>query len=158
MDRRTTALALGIATVGVAFVAGRRRKPDVTADRAHSTRAVTIRAGAAELYTQWTAPEHLAEFHRGVDVEVAQTPGKRYEWRTVDRAPFAGGGSLTFLPAPADRGTEVRLALFLEGPAAKTHAAFARIFGAAPAQIAMESLRAFKSLAETGEVAKADRQ
>ena len=159
MDRRTTAVALGIATVGVALAARARRSTDTTTERAHRSRTVTIRADAKTLYSQWIAPEHLSAFYRGLDVEVVDaTPGKRYEWRTNDGAPYRGGGSLTFAAAPGDRGTEARLALYLEGPAARTAAAFARVFGSSPAQIAMESLRSFKAIAETGEAPKADRQ
>ncbi len=72
-------------------------------------------------------------------------------------APYRGGGSLTFAPAPADRGTQVRLELHLDGPGAQAIAAFQRLYGASPAQVAMESLRAFKALAEAGEVPKAVR-
>jgi uncharacterized membrane protein len=158
MDRRNTAIALGVATLGVAFATLRPHKKDVTADRAHSSRTVTIRSDAQTLYDLWRTPEHLAELYRGAEMQIVNdAPGVRYEWRTVARAPYSGGGSLTFTTAPGDRGTQVRLALHLDGPGAHALAAFARLYGSSPAQIAMESLRDFKALAETGEVPTAGR-
>ena len=158
MDRRNTAIALGVATLGVAFAALRPQKKDVTEQRAHSSRTVTIRRDPRELYDLWRTPEHLAELYRGTEMQVVnESPGVRYEWQTVAHSPYQGGGSLTFAPAPADRGTQVRLALHLDGPGAHALAAFARLYGSSPAQIAMESLRNFKALAETGEIPTAAR-
>jgi hypothetical protein len=158
MDRRNTAIALGVATLGVAFATLRPRRKDVSESRAHSSRTVTIRCDAQTLHDLWCRPGHLSEFYRGTAVEVVNdVQGVRYEWRTVARESYAGGGSLTFAPAPADRGTQVRLALHLDGPGAPALAAFARLYGSAPAQVAMETLRAFKAIAETGEVPKAVR-
>src|SRR6202012_2892058 len=78
-----------------------------------------------------------------------------FEWRTPPHAPYRGGGSLTFAPAPGDRGTQVRLALYLEGPGAHAIAAFERLIGRSPAQLAMETLRDFKALVEAGEIPQA---
>jgi len=149
-----SALAVALGSFLLAGVLSSRKKKDVTADRARSSRSVTIRGtDARELHALWHRPEHLETFFRGVPMEIVRdVPGQRFEWRTVRHRPFAGGGSLTFVPAPAARGTQARLALYLDGPAAPAVAAFSRLFGASPAQLAMESLRRFKALAESGEV------
>jgi uncharacterized membrane protein len=151
MGRSRLLIALTVGGVAIAGVFRARRK-DVLANRAQTTRAVTIRADAHALYSQWVDPAHLAAFFRGRAVEVVDdVAGKRYEWRLTKRRPYAGGGSLTLSPAPDDRGTEVRLALYLTGATARAATAFSRLHGAAPAQIAMESLRTFKATAEAGE-------
>lgn len=170
------------AALGVAWLLARRGR-DVTSDRAHASRSVTVRGDAAELQRAFRDPAQLPVFFRGVtrvepidathqrwtfatganqrtpvDVEIVDdTPGKRFAWRTAKDAPFAGGGSLTVAAAPGERGTQVRLALHVEGRGAKAAAAFHRLFGASPAQISMESLRSFKALAEAGEIPTAAR-
>ncbi len=171
--------AAGAALGLLAFAA---RKKDVTTDRARAARTVTIRRDAADVQRTFRDPEILPQFFRGlqgveslgagrqrwifsgrahrslaVDIEVVDdVEGQRFEWKTTPAAPFTGGGSLSIIPAPAGRGVQARLALHVEGPGAKAQAAFHRLFGAAPAQIAMESLRSFKALLETGEIPVSD--
>jgi len=178
---RAAAVA-GAGALGVALLLSRRDR-DVTSDRPRAVRTVTIRRDATELQRAFADPAQLPTFFRGVtrvepvdathqrwtfatgkpqrrpvDMEIVDdTPGKRFEWRTVKGAWFAGGGSLTVAAAPGDRGTQVRLALHVDGRGAKAVAAFHRLFGASPAQIAMESLRRFKALAEAGEIPTAAR-
>jgi uncharacterized membrane protein len=180
---RTASLGVGLAAIGAGALALRRRSHDVTHGRARSSRSVTIRLDARALYDLWRAADRRPSFVRGlravetvdrtherwsfacpdrslrrVDVEiVADEPGERFEWRTARRSPFRGGGSLTFTPAPEGRGTQARLALYLTGPGAKAVAAFHRLFGAAPPQLALETLRGLKALAETGEIPQAVR-
>ena len=176
------AVIAGAGVAGIAFLLARRSR-DVLTDRARASRTVTIRRDAADLQRAFTDPATVPHFFRGVvnvepldethqrwtfragkgktmpvDVEIVDdTPGKRFEWRTVKRAPFSGGGSLTVADAPGDRGTQVRLALHVTGRGAKAMAAFHRLYGASPAQISMESLRGFKALAEAGEIPTAAR-
>jgi uncharacterized membrane protein len=159
MDRRTTTVALGIGALGIAAATLGRKRKDVARERASGSRSVTVRCEARRLYLLWQCGDPLPEVFRGErDVEIIDSdPGKRLEWRNLQAVPFGGGGSLTFLPAPGTRGTELRLSVYLEGPGARAAAAFRRAFGASPAQIAMESLRAFKALAEAGETPKAVR-
>jgi uncharacterized membrane protein len=153
MMNRDASLLLGAGALGIALFAASRRKKDVTADRAHASRTVTIRADAGRLHELWTQPERLATLFAGVAMEiVADEPGKRYEWRTRSHARYRGGGSLTFTAAPAERGTQARLALFLEGGGAPAARAALRLFGASLEQRAMETVRQFKALAEAGEV------
>lgn len=157
--KRATTVALGIGALGLVVAALIRRSPAVTTGRARSSRSVTIRSDAQRLYGLWRASGELPDVYRGDrDIEIlVDEPAKRIEWRNRKTLPYPGGGSLTFAPAPGSRGVELRLSLHLDGPGAQAVAVFQRLFGASPAQVAMESLRAFKALAEVGEVPRAVR-
>ncbi len=158
MMNKGATVALGLGALGLA-VALNRKSADVASTRARASRTVTIRADAQRLDALWRASGPLPSVFRGDrDVQLIEdAPAKRLEWRNNRSVPYPGGGAVTFAPAPADRGTEVRLSVHLEGPGAPAVAAFQRLYGASPAQVAMESLRAFKALAEAGEVPKAVR-
>jgi uncharacterized membrane protein len=157
IDKRVATVALGIGALGVAAATLGRRSKDVTADRAHTSRSVTIRSDAQFLYELWCALGPLPELFGGErDVAiVTDQPAELLEWRNVHRKPYRGGGSLAFIPVPGGRGTEVRLSLHLDGPSAHTVSVFQRLHGGTPAQVARESLRRFKALAESGEIPKA---
>jgi uncharacterized membrane protein len=156
MEPRTRTLLISAGAIGVALFALSRRDRDVTADRAHASRTVTIRSNPNHLYNLWMQPEQQKRLFGETEMEIVDaTQGQRFEWRTPQHAPYRGGGSLTFAPAPGDRGTHVRLALFLEGPGAHAIAAFERLTGRSPAQLAMETLRDFKALVEAGEIPQA---
>jgi len=158
IDKRAT-VALGIGALGLAVATLSRKGADIASTRARASRTVTVRAEPGPLDELWRASGSLPEVFRGDrDVElVVDEPAKLLEWRNRRRKPYPGGGSLTFAPAPGGRGTELRLSLHLDGAGARAAAAFQRLYGASPAQVAMESLRAFKALAEAGEVPKAVR-
>jgi len=55
-------------------------------------------------------------------------------------------------PAPADRGTEVEVALQYDAPAGKAGALIATLFGEEPTQQIRDDLRRFKQVMEAGEV------
>jgi uncharacterized membrane protein len=141
---------------GAGLLTLRRSRRDGSEERLSLTRSVTVRRNPEELYDLWRSSECLPKFkHDATAAEIIdERPGRQIEWRMSSRGTTING-SVTFLPAPADRGTQVRLAVGIAGPAVKARAAVARLFGAAPQQIVMESLRAFKALAETGEIPKA---
>jgi hypothetical protein len=153
MENRNAALLLSAGALGLMLYALTRKGKDVTADRAHASRTVTIRADARRLHELWQYSEQRARLFAGADIEiVADEPGVRYEWRTGERAPYRGGGSLTFTAAPAQRGTQARLALHLDGPGARVLSASQRLFGTSLEQLAVETIRQFKALAEAGEI------
>jgi uncharacterized membrane protein len=180
VSTRALAFGAGAAAVGVAFRLTQRGGRDVTADRVHASRTVTVRCDEATAYELWTAPERLPAFVHGlvsaertgedrqrwsfdvlgrarsVDVEiVAASPPERIEWRFVPRGPLAGGAAVAVQPAPGGRGTEIRFSLHVEGPTAKAAALCARVLGSSPARFAAESLRALKALVEAGEIPQA---
>ena len=170
-------VAAGAAVLTAAIVLARRGSTDVTRDRAAASRTMTIRADGPALLGYFSDPERLSTFFHGltaarsldttrqewtfdrgngrpvsIEIDVADNvPGKRFEWRTRATMGMSGGGSVTAIAAPGDRGTQLRLALHVDGRGSKPHAAFERLFGRAPGQIAQESLRNLKALAETGE-------
>ncbi len=84
---------------------------------------------------------------------IADEPGERIAWRSVG-GNVPNAGSVSFAPAPGERGTELRVEMEWAppgGPLAKT---FAHLFsGGDPGLIVESDLRRFKSKMETGDVA-----
>jgi uncharacterized membrane protein len=167
----------GAAVLAAGIILGRRGNYDVTRHRSHASRTVTIRADGDSLLHYFSEPANLPRFFHAlvearpvddrtqrwtfdpgslprlsIDVDiVARVPGKRFDWKTTTGKPYAGGGSVTVTAAPGSRGTQVRLALHVDGRGAKAQAAVERLFGVSPGQLAMESLRNLKALVEAGE-------
>jgi uncharacterized membrane protein len=79
-------------------------------------------------------------------------------WRSLEGSEVDTAGSVHFIPAPGNRGTEVKVVLKYDPPAGKVGAAVARLFGQAPEQEIQEDLRRFKSVMETGTVATTEGQ
>ena len=179
--KRAIVGAAAAASIGIVAIAYGTRRRDVTDNRARVSRTVTVRGDATDLYAMWRMPAALEQFLHppaaveslgadlqrwtfrngertmAVDLEVVEdSPGRRLEWRG-DAGGYKLLASVTFMPAPAQRGTEVRFTLSLTGPAAHVLSAVARPFGVSLPQVAMESLRRFKALAEAGEIPKAVR-
>ncbi len=142
-------------------------------------RSITILKSPEELYRAWRQPENLVRFVTGtksVDVLddghlkwVAEIPGLGPEtwtmeitgdqenelisWRTTDNPRIDQEGTVRFLPAPRDLGTEVRLRVTTRAPGGPTAQAAAKLLGRAPEDYLVRTLRNFKQLVETGEVA-----
>lgn len=140
--------------------------------------AVTINRPAEELYRYWRDFEHLPRVMRHLesvrvsgdgrshwkakapgrttvewDAEVVEDrPNELIAWRSLPGADVPNTGSVSFAPAPGDRGTEVRVELRYDPPAGKLGALVAKLFGEEPNQQARDDLRAFKQVMETGEV------
>lgn len=118
---------------------------------------VEVRAGSA-LRSHWVA---RLDGGRTVawDAEIVNDiPGELIAWKTVGDPDVAHAGSVHFRPAPADRGTVVRVVLDYEPPAFGMIERVARVFGHAPEQLIAEELRRFKRLAETGDVISTEGQ
>ena len=183
MKSRTLITASGaLLAVGAIAVRRRAKNSDVTTRRMHAARAVTIRRDAGELYDLFRDSARLPQFFTGlkaveaidecrqrwrfegqghrvaIELEIvdAQRP-ERFEWRTTPKSRLQAGGSFTLTPAPGGRGTQARLALYAEGPGSHAASSVGRFFGMSLPQVAMESLRRFKALAEAGEVPQAVR-
>ena len=82
---------------------------------------------------------------------ITEREGSLIGWRSLEGSEVDTAGSVHFTPAPAGRGTEVRVVLKYDPPAGKVGAAVARMFGAAPEQEIEEDLRRFKQIMEAGE-------
>jgi len=82
--------------------------------------------------------------------------GSLISWRSLAGSDVSNEGSVRFVDAPADRGTEVRVELSYDAPGGSAGALVAKIFGEEPNQQLRDDLRRFKQVMETGEVVKSD--
>ena len=149
-----------------------------TADASTVTSAVTVVTSADEAYETWTAPETQAQiFGEFADVipagedrwkwnvdaplgrslswetrTVEDRPGELVRWEAVDGSALVPEGSVRFSPAPADRGTEVRLRLRVDPPGGSLGRAAMERLDVLPKALANEVLYRFRSLVEAGEI------
>jgi uncharacterized membrane protein len=145
--------------------------------------AVTIGRPAEALRALWLDPQtqariwaHFAEV-TPVDAStadwVAHGPGGgRYRWRTrtedtgagtirwasLDGADVPNTGSLIFLPAPGERGTELDLVVRFDPPGGVIGNAVSKLFHIVPREIVLKALYKFRALAMTGEIPTTDPQ
>lgn len=162
-------------SVGAALTGIRRTKQNSVAVQ----QAVTIGVSPDDLYAFWRDFTNLPRFmthltsvqlqgpggvrsrwvarapagtHVHWDAEITEDqPGRRIAWRSVDGAQVPNEGHVTFRPAPADRGTEVQVALTYHPPGGTMGAALARLLGEEPAVQIAADLRRLKRLLEVGE-------
>jgi uncharacterized membrane protein len=79
-------------------------------------------------------------------------PSRLIAWRSLGGAQVDNAGSVRFVPAPGDRGTEVKVVMDYIPPAGRVGNWVAGMFGQEPGRQIAEDLRQFKSMMETGEV------
>jgi uncharacterized membrane protein len=146
------------------------------------TGAMTVRRDRDELYSLWRNFEGVPEFMihleevsttgettshwkargpLGMTVEwdaqiTEDVPGERIAWRSVAGSKIDNAGSVWFVPAPGDQGTEVHVDMRYSPPAGAVGATLAKLFGEEPAIQLKDDLRRFKQIAETGEVVRSD--
>ena len=80
-------------------------------------------------------------------------------WRDPQLRPEhidTAAGSVRFVDAPGDRGTEIHVELAKSAPAGKLGEAVQKLLGSEPLAKAKDDLRRFKQLAETGEITRSD--
>ena len=144
-------------------------------------KSVTVNASPEDLYRFWQNFENLPRFMShlesvkvfddkrshwvakgpaGTDAEwdaeiINEIPNELIGWRSVEGSKVRNAGSVHFVRAAGNRGTEVKVVLRYDPPAGIVGAAFARIFGEDPAHQVQEDLQAFKQLIESGEIARA---
>ena len=82
--------------------------------------------------------------------------GEVIAWRSLPGADVDNSGSVRFEPAPAGRGTEVRVHLRYALPGGRLGATVARLLGEDPHQQVEDDLRRAKQVLETGEVVRSD--
>jgi uncharacterized membrane protein len=135
-------------------------------------RAVTIALPAKQVYDYWRRLENLPSFMKwvqsvtnkgngishwvvktpaGVSIEydaeiIEDVPGRRIAWRTLPGATVPNEGTVTFLDAPGNRGTEVIVEMRVAAPLGKTIAS----------EEANQDLHRFKQVMELGEVVLSD--
>ena len=176
--RPVTALVVGILAIdAAALVAARaaQRARSRHADRV--VRSVTVRRPVDELYGFWRDLENLpqvmphlesvratssttshwvARAPFGATVEwdaeiVTDIPNERISWRSVADADVEHAGEVRFVPAPADRGTEIHFELTYRPPGGPLGRTVAKLSGEEPGQQIADALRRFKQVMETGE-------
>jgi uncharacterized membrane protein len=106
--------------------------------------------------SHWRA---TAPFGRTVEWDAETTldeAGGRMAWRSVGDADVQNSGEVLFVPAPGNRGTEVRVTLNYDVPAGALGRAVAKYFGEEPSQQLDDDLRRLKQVVETGEVVRSD--
>lgn len=87
------------------------------------------------------------------DAEIVnERPNELIAWRSLPGSQVDNAGSVHFTPAPAGRGTVVRVELKYDPPAGKLGSAVAWLFGQEPNRQVREDLRRFKQLMEAGEI------
>ena len=106
--------------------------------------------------TRWTAKGPLGTSVTW-DAELTEdVRGEVIAWRSLPGADVDNSGSVRFVPAPAGRGTEVRVHLRYAVPGGRLGATVARLLGEEPHQQVEDDLRRFKQVLETGEVVRSD--
>lgn len=146
----------------------------------HVAQAMTIQKSPQELYQYWRDFANLPRIMthlEGVNVIddrrshwVAKTPsiaGGKIEWdaeiindepdaliawRSLQGADVDNAGSVRFLPALGDRGTEVKVVIDYIPPGGQIGRIVAKLFGEDPQHQIREDLRNFKRVMECGEV------
>jgi uncharacterized membrane protein len=144
-------------------------------------RAVTVDRPPAEVFAFWRDFRNLPRFMAHVeridvlderrshwvakaptgtvewDAEiVAEEPGRRITWRALGSPPLPNEGTVSFVPAPGGRGTEVRVGMIYQPPAGSLGVAIARLAGEEPDQQTREDLRRLKQVLECGRVVQVD--
>lgn len=79
-------------------------------------------------------------------------------WASVEGADIDNSGFVRFQPAPAGRGTEVKVVIEYNPPGGAVTATLAKLFGEEPKQQIGDDLRRFKMLMEAGEIASTEGQ
>ena len=142
-------------------------------------KTTTINKSAEELYRFWHNFENLPTFMKhlkavnvynekrshwvahaplGATVEwdadiIEDRENEFISWASVAGADVDNSGFVQFQPAPANRGTEVKVVMEYKPPGGAITSAIAKLFGEEPEQQIGDELRRFKMLMEAGEIA-----
>jgi uncharacterized membrane protein len=148
----------------------------------HVREQITVRRSPQEIYSFWRNFENLPRFMAhleavrviderrshwtakapaGARVEweaeiVEDRPDELIAWRALPQSDVPNEGSVRFVPAPGDQGTEIHVELRYEPPGGKLGAIAAKLFGEEPKQQVKGDLRRFKQVMEAGEVVHSD--
>ncbi|MDQ4044822.1 MAG: SRPBCC family protein [Chloroflexota bacterium] len=146
----------------------------------HITYATTVNRPVEDVYAFWRDFTNLPSFMRHlVSVEmtsgtqsrwkatapagqtvqweaeiVEDRPNELIAWRSVDDADVANAGSVRFVPAPGDQGTEVHVTMNYTPPLHEIGTAVALLAGEDPRQQLQEDMLRLKNVLEVGEVVK----
>lgn len=142
-------------------------------------KTVTINKSPEELYRYWHNFENLPTFMKHLksvrvldekrshwianapmdnsvewDAEIINDQENHLiAWTSLEGADVDNSGFVRFQPAPAGRGTEVKVVIEYNPPGGFVGSAIAKLFGEEPEQQVGDDLRRFKQLMEAGEIA-----
>lgn len=145
-------------------------------------KAITVARSPDEAYQFWRNFENLPRFMAHLDsvrvmderrsywkakaplgatvewaAEITEDrPGELIAWRSMEGTTVPNSGTVEFVPAPGDRGTEVRVELNYNPPGGIVGATIAKLFGEEPSIQVDGDLRRFKQVLEVGEVVHSD--
>ena len=148
----------------------------------HTRKSITVNKPVDEVYAFWRDFENLPQFMRHLESVtdlgngrtrwVAKAPAgkhveweaettedvenERISWRAVEGSDVWNAGTVTFMRAPGDRGTEVRVDLSYEPPFGKIGSKVAMLWREEPGQQVQDDLRHFKQVMELGEIVVSD--
>ena len=185
---RLAAAAAAVAGVTVLDVlSSRQHSTGGALDRNHAlrvARSITVNCSLEECYRWWRDITNLPRVMRHIEsVEVTgdrrshwvvsgprggrlqwdseitiDEPAKAIAWHALEGADVDNSGSVHFEPAPAGRGTIVRVAFHYCPPVGRLGAVFAKLIGREAEVELAKALRRFKQLMETGEIATTEGQ
>ena len=143
--------------------------------------AITINRSPADVYAFWRDLKNLPGFLRHVEeidefdgltiwrasgpgglhlqwdaAIVADRPNERIAWRSLEGAGLDNHGSVSFLPGPRGRGTELHVDMGFDPPWGALGAAIVKLLGEIPEQQLLADLRRLKQMLETGEATASD--
>jgi uncharacterized membrane protein len=177
---RTIAAMGSVASITVADVGDAlrlTRGPEVAEDGTmHVKAAVTVGRPRDQVYAFWRDLTNLPSFMlhlesvqvvggarsrwsakapagRTVEWEadlLQDVPGELIAWRSIEGSHVRTEGSVRFVDAPGDRGTEVRLDMRYTVPGGSLGSALAMLSGEEPQLQVRDELRRFKQVMETG--------
>jgi uncharacterized membrane protein len=87
------------------------------------------------------------------DAEIVEDlPNQLISWRSLPGSSLKNSGTVRFVRAPGDRGTEIHVQLRYEPPVGPLGPVAAMLFGEEPAQQLRDDLGRFKQIMETGQI------
>jgi uncharacterized membrane protein len=175
---------LGIAAVDVYTGARLLRGAEETSEESMLMRvksAITVDRSRDDVYAYWRDFENLPRFMIHVqsvtalderrsrwkvkapagrsvewEAEITEQSSELISWRSLPGSDLRTSGTVRFVDAPGDHGTEVHVDLEYESPAGPLGEIVAKLFGEEPGQQVKDDLRRFKQVIETGEVVRSD--
>jgi uncharacterized membrane protein len=178
----TGAVVAGITALDLIAAVGATRAHRARGRMIRVDLGVTVNRTPAEAYRYWRDVENLPRFlshleavraddlrrshwiargpagrHIEWDAEIVDDqPNRSIAWRSLPGARVPNAGRVRFVPAPGDRGTEVRVQLGYAPPGGAVGRAVAKLFGEEPEQQVRDDLRRFKQVLETGDVVRSE--
>ncbi|HEU5348437.1 MAG TPA: SRPBCC family protein [Ktedonobacterales bacterium] len=145
-------------------------------------RAITVNRPREEVYQAWRDFRNLPRFMEHLesveitaedrshwvakapagatvewDAEITDDqPNDRISWHSLPDSRVDNAGTVRFVTAPGDKGTEIHIEIRYNPPGGRLGATVAKIFGKEPGQQVASDLRRFKQVMETGEIARSE--